>query len=119
MTGKGNPKLQAVAAEIETVLRRHDVTGLVLLGSPTHTDFLISPDASWTCAFTENTPEGKRLRLRSKRENYSSREEQRKVAAATVGVFLGWVDAITGLQRTLLEMVKATGWEVDHMSKEE
>lgn len=67
-------KLQNAMAEIKAILHREDITGCVMLVSPTHAEHLYEFGASWSiCSFDPVTGE---LRLKAKRADYPSAEAQ-------------------------------------------
>ena len=80
-----DPKLRAAMEDIKAVLRKHDVMGLAILASPTHSEFLCDPQATWSVAKIEAAPEGGHaIRFRSKRDDFPSREAQHAATEATV-----------------------------------
>lgn len=74
-----DPKLREAAEELKAVCRKYDCAGVVLLVSPTHAEFVNHLEASWSAIRAD----GNQVRIRCKREDFSSIEEQRKVVDAT------------------------------------
>ena len=66
-------KLKIAAAEIKMIMGRHDIGGFVSLVSKTHSEFRLE-FPSWSLAQFEN--DGKGVRIRSKLEDFQSKEEQ-------------------------------------------
>ena len=80
-----DPKLREAMEDIKAVLRKHDIMGCAVLASPTHSEFLCDPGASWSVARIENVGEGRYgIRFRSKREDWPSKEAQDEATTATV-----------------------------------
>jgi len=84
-----DPKLKAAAEEIKVVLKRHDIGAAVVLGSTTHTEFMLEISPSWSCAWME----GNVLRLRSKLKDYPTKAAQKKHLEDTVGLLMGFITA--------------------------
>lgn len=61
-------KLKQAKAEIEAVLSRYDLAGVVTLHTPGMTEFFYSIRPTYSCAWIE----GDALRLKSKRADYES-----------------------------------------------
>lgn len=80
-----DPKLREAMEDIKAVLRKHDIMGCAVLASPTHSEFLCDPSASWSVARIENLGDGRfGIRFRSKREDWPTKEAQEEATAATV-----------------------------------
>src|SRR6185295_20303666 len=110
-----DPILQTAADEITAILKKHDIGGYVLLGSKTNTHFVRKLDPTWTCLTYEG--EGV-LRMRSKREDYPSKEAQGETMRLTVGLLQGLVDAGVRDMETLQDLLKRVGKinPYDHVS---
>ena len=68
-----DPKLKEAVAEIIAVCRKHDIGGYFILASQTHAEFRYIMDPSWSCAWFEDSG---RLRIRAKRADFKTQEEQ-------------------------------------------
>lgn len=79
-----DPKLREAMEDIKAVLRKHDIMGCAVLASPTHSEFLCEPGATWSVAKIENINGEPGIRFRSKREDWPSKEAQDAATAATV-----------------------------------
>ena len=106
-------KLQEACDEISAILKKHDVAGCVILASPSHMHFRYEITPSWSCAKLQD--DNKAIRFMSKRENYSSAQEQKHAQEATIGMFTGFlqigekmVDDLGRLLAELSKMVNAT-----------
>lgn len=62
------PKLKEARAEIEAVLKRHDLAGMVLLHTPGMAEFFYDIRPSYSCCWIDEKQ--KMMRLRSKLEAY-------------------------------------------------
>lgn len=71
--------------EIEAVLAKHDLAGIVLIGSQTHSQFSYNLQPSWSCIKT--TPDGN-IRLLAKAKNPKDVEALR----LTVGTLASFAD---------------------------
>lgn len=80
--------LKEARAEIEAVLRRHDIVGHFVLCAPGFAEVSLVLGASWSKLQLEATPDGGAgIRLRSKAEEYGGdKERQRRELEASVGV---------------------------------
>lgn len=55
-----SPKLKMAAADIKAVLAKYDIAAIVVLQEPSHTEFFMQVDPSYSAAYLEN----QQLRLR-------------------------------------------------------
>lgn len=62
-----SPKLKRVMAEIDAILKREDIAGLVVLHTPGHAELLTRLDPSYSCAKIEANGQ---LRVRAKAEDF-------------------------------------------------
>lgn len=78
--------------EIKAVLARHDLAGMIVVQDAGESAFLLKIDPSWSCAKWEQTPEGVGIRIKAKRSDYPSKEEQDKAVGATAGMILSFIN---------------------------
>lgn len=96
--------------EIRAVLRKHDLAALVIIGSPTHTQFLIEPETSWSVAKFEQLPDGTTgMRIRAKHNDPPERREKLRL---TTGLVLGWIAGIDEVQKALQWMAMELGKKI-------
>jgi hypothetical protein len=100
-----DPKLKTAADEIKAIMRRHDIAGIVMLASPTHLEYLLTIDPSWSCCWMEEHAEGKLLRIKAKRADYPDLETQKKVLAESIGMLMGFIDCCNNTTRNLENVV--------------
>lgn len=105
-----NKDLIPVLDEISAVLKKHDVTGIIVVGNRTHCDFRMHVTATWSCAVVvkEEGTDREMVKVRSKREDYPSREAQVEVINHTVGTFVTFsdiLDRLNGNVKSLLVMI--------------
>lgn len=82
---ESDPKLKAAMEEIKPILAKYDCMATVLLASPTHSEFLFAPEASWSvCRWEPRADQPDVLRFRSKLEDFPNKEAQREVTENTV-----------------------------------
>ncbi len=79
-----DPKLREASEEIKAVLKKYDCTGFVALASPTNSEFLFEPTATWSVCRWEGQDPERQLRFRSKRVDFESKEAQDFATGATV-----------------------------------
>lgn len=96
-----DPKLKLAMEEIKAVLNKHDIAGMCFLASPSHTEFLIKLDATWTCFIHE----GGLLRLRALAKDFPNPAEHKKVIEKSLGVALGFMRTMEHTNQTLAAMV--------------
>jgi hypothetical protein len=75
-----DPKLKTAMAEIFTILKRHDLGGTVTLVSPTHSEFRVREDPSWSCCTIENESE---VRFQARRADFKTKEEWHRTIQLT------------------------------------
>lgn len=106
-----NPEILPVLDEISAVLKKHDMMGLVIVANPTHVDFRMEVEASWSCAKMEYTTvaDGRRavkgVRIRSKLAEYPSKEAQKETMTTTVGTFVSMTDAMAAMEENILMLL--------------
>lgn len=76
-----DPKLKEAMAEIKGILRKHDIAACVTLVSETHSEFYHGIDPSWSAAYFERE---QYLRIRAKRADFKTLEEQKRCVNLTV-----------------------------------
>lgn len=113
-----DPKLQAAMEEVKVILKKHDIGAVIVLGSQTHTEYLLELSPTWSCITIEDDG---LVRFRALRKDFASKEEQGKVITDSAGLLGGFMDnmelMLDGLKRLLLRLGKSV--EIDHMSKHE
>ena len=115
-----NKELDPVLAEIDAVLKKHDVMGLVLVSNKTHLDWRIHVEASWSCAKLERDKDGVAVRIRSKSTDFPSREAQKLCNEQTIGTFVTMIDAMRNISKQVEHLlvvvakhIKFTGMSMD------
>ncbi len=74
---------ERAAEEIKAILQNYDLAAMIVLQGPEELTFVNAISPSWSCArLNEETGE---LRIRAKREEFASREEQKRCVEATPG----------------------------------
>jgi phosphopantetheinyl transferase (holo-ACP synthase) len=85
-----DPKLIEAMEEIKAVLKKHDVAGVVILGSQSHAEYLFEVSPSWSCATLD---ENGLLHVRAIASEFGSKEARNKAVDDTVGMFVTLNDA--------------------------
>jgi hypothetical protein len=111
-------KLRQAAVEFRALCQKYDCAGFVLFVSPTHSEYVHHFSPSWSVAKIEGPD---RLRFRSKREDFVSKEEQDQKTGATAHMltsFLEWSRNAHGQMASVLTQlcehmnIKWTPWTV-------
>lgn len=113
-----DPKLKEAMAEINGVLMKHDIAGYIILVSPTHVEYAIRPDPSWSAMFWEGPKEEGRLRFRVKQAEIGDKEKARERTALTCHIVYQIRDmCFQGLKfaETMIKMVEKQ-IKVEHKS---
>jgi hypothetical protein len=101
-----NKEILPVLEEISAVLKKHDMTGLVIVGNRSHVDWRIEIEASWSCAWLERQPDSSLLlRVRSKRGDYPTQAAQNESLDRTVGTFVSFSDALVRLNENVEQVL--------------
>ena len=116
-----DPKLKTAMAEIKAVLTKYDIAGVVVLASESHMEYLNHVVASWSCATIEQSGRNVLVRVRAKREDFPSKEAQRKCVSDTIGMIMGFADAQEHCREQMLLLASKIGAQVpfDHRSTHE
>jgi len=101
--------------EIKVVLHKHDIAGVILLASPTHTEYLYEFSTTWSCAKLE----GPQLRIRAKREDFPTEEAHVKCVTETIGMLAGFGNVMARGLEAMTHVLKALGqqFEIAHEDK--
>lgn len=100
-----NKEIEPVLDEITAVLKKHDMVGIVMVGSRTHVDYRMNIEATWSCAWMEPCPEGIALRIRSKLSEYPDKAAQKKTLEETVGTFVTFTDVLKRIEEGLVRIL--------------
>lgn len=93
--------------EIEQILKKHDMTGLMIVGNETNVDWRLQVEASWSCAKSEPVP-GKNMsafRIKAKAEDFPNKEAQKKCVEATIGNFVSTIDVMDRIREQLVKIL--------------
>jgi len=115
-------KLTEAREEIKAVMKKHDVCGMVMLSSPTHTNYLFQLQTSWNCLVDEQDGDFKGVRFRCLRKDYPTKEAWQESQRVSVGVVMGFLDCAHDIREqlaTLVVMLAKHGVVAEHMSKSE
>lgn len=114
-----NPEILPVLDEISAVLKKHDMMGLVIVGNPSHCDWRMEVEASWSCARFEEQPDGKGvgIRVRSKRVDFASKWEQKRCLERTIGTFVTFQHWLKKMDEQLDPLLLAISKQVDFLGK--
>ncbi len=117
-----DPKLVALRKEIEALLAKNDTTGIILLASPTHSEFLLKLDASWTCLRPEPGPDPSiiGLRFRCKQSDFPTKEAWRAGMTSSFNCLLGFHTVLIKVREMIAGLIKAAAanqGEITHWDK--
>lgn len=83
------PRLKAARSEIEAVLRKHDLAGVVVLHTPGMSEFFYDIRPSYSCAWIDDV--GPTLRFKSKAADYAGDAQgQVRDQAATANMMVSF-----------------------------
>lgn len=108
-------KLKIAAAEIKMIMRKHDIGGFISLVSKTHSEFRLE-FPSWSVAQFEG--DGRGVRIRSKLEDFQSKEDQHTATELTAHFILSARDMaiMNGENLMTLGELLAEYMEIEHES---
>lgn len=117
-----DPNIDAAFDEIRKIVNRRDLSGVIFLGSKTHTQFDMMLPASWNGFIVREHEDGTAtlgVRIRSK--DCTSEEEARTLMAHTIGQLIGLLDTIRQPVDVLTKLTEtlAPNYLVSHTSTEE
>jgi len=112
-----DPKLITACQEIQAILDKHDIAGIVHVASTTHTHYLYVLSPSWSAARLEENE----LRVRAKVTEFPSVENQQKCLRDTVGMIAGFADSSYHTVEQLHDVLAALGqhMQIYHRSRHE
>lgn len=88
MSGTYDPKLRQAAAEIQEILKKHDIGAFMGLFSLTHTEFVFHIEPSWSMATFKRNPETGEV----EGFRFKQRIKQQAQSDATAGMFFNMRD---------------------------
>lgn len=101
-----DPKLREAAEEFRALCQRYDCAGVVLFVSPTNAEFVNHIHPSWSVATIEGND---RLRFRSKREDWPSKEAQDAATSASAHMLTSiveWSRQVNTSMRGVIEQLR-------------
>jgi hypothetical protein len=105
-----DPKLKEAMEEIKPILKKYDCMGALFLVSPTHAEYLYHLDASWSVIkFEYPRPDQVGFRIRSKKEDFPSKEAQHFATESTVHFLTSCLQFGRKLQHEMGELVTLLG----------
>jgi len=119
-----DPKLKIAAAEIEAILQKHDIAGIVMLQSPSHLEYIMAIAPSWSCCWIEDYGNGaKAMRVKAKREDFPSKAAHVEALGNSIGMILGFTDCCESMRRNLAAVAETiatkTKIEFSHYTQHE
>lgn len=88
-----DPKLREASSEISAIFKKYDIGGYVVLTSPTHVEFVLEVDPTWSCATWEDKQEG-RLRFKVSSKDMG-KERAHQLAEKTAHLVCGTRDMLS------------------------
>jgi hypothetical protein len=98
-----DPKLREAAEDFKALCEKYDCAGIVLFVSPTHSEFVNHISPSWSLVKFE-APD--RMRFRSKREDFPSKEAQHQATEATTHILTSTAEWARRLQSTMMSVLE-------------
>jgi uncharacterized coiled-coil protein SlyX len=109
-----DPKLKALAAEIQELLDRHKIGAYVALQSPNYAEYIIVFPA-WGCV----TKQDDRVRFYSKKADFPSPEAQKACVVATAGMIFQFEHMLTHDARQFAALARLLGehFDINHVTQ--
>lgn len=96
-------RLKIARTEIEAVLKKHDLAGVVVLHTPGMIEFFYDIQPSYSCAWVDES--ASRLRIKSKLEQYGGdAQAQQHDQAATANMLHGLAEDLNSASGMFLDM---------------
>lgn len=105
--------------EIKVILKKHDITGLVLLVSADAMEMYQEVEASWSCAYRDTDIVTGFPIIRIKTTDLSE-QIKKETLENTSGMFFGLVDGLNEaieLNEKIRQMLLKTGMEFSHITR--
>jgi hypothetical protein len=109
-------KLKEAMAEVQAVMKKHDVMGCVVLSSRDAMEYIIEPEATWSCAHLEKDERGTLLRVRTTGLALTT-EQKKQMLEDTLGAFFGFVDVMSGMNEQFKRLLDAMDMDMEHQTK--
>lgn len=106
-----SPKLKKAAAEINEILKKYDIAGVVLLHTPGHSEYLLKLDPSYSCAnMNEKTGE---VRLKATEAMYGKVKRDKMLEDTTnMVVCLAHIASMEAMNLINLQKMLETKFEI-------
>lgn len=119
-----DPKLMELGKQMRELMKKHDVTGLVILQSPAYMEYVCEVEASWCCCKWEKDDDGKTVgvRIQSNKNTEPDPVLRHRKLEDTVGMVYGTLDVLRKMQDQYFQLglaIAKTGMEVEHRSLDE
>lgn len=112
-------KLNAVRDEIDALLKKNDLCGIVVLTNQDSMCHKLAVQASWSCARWEKDEEGY-MGLLIQTPEHLPAEQKKELIENTLGMFFGLSDVVAFVQDQLERVKELAGrrFGVTHISKQ-
>lgn len=91
--------------EIKAVLKKHDVAGVVVAGTPNGGMFSMHVEPSWSCCKVVRKPGHIGLHIKAKPEDFPNRAEYDKCVDGTVATLISFTDMLGVMQEQIVMML--------------
>lgn len=118
-----NKNIAPVLDKISAILKEHDMAGVFCVADREGVDYRMDLEPSWMASrlIYETEADGRRavvgVHVRCKRENFSSKEEQKKVLEQTVGTFVTMTDVFRKLDENFMGLLGMIGSKIEFQGK--
>lgn len=103
----GNEKLLAARAEIEAILKRHDIAGHCVLHMPGFVEIFMDIEPSYSRMAVQRSEHGIAVRVRSKLADYGGdKDAQRRDLEATAGMVSMMAEVLAQETIAMLQMTQ-------------
>lgn len=112
-----NKELEPVLTELRAVLKKHDVTGLLIVGNKTHVDFTMEVEASWSCATIDMQDTQYGIRLKALAQDFPDKAKHNEVLADTIGMFVTFNDVMRHVSDNLGKLLIKIGGHIPFVGR--
>lgn len=111
-----DPAMAAAVEELRAVMKKHDIMGGMVLCTKERAGWSHFMSPSWSCIIED----GEAVRVRSKRGDYESQEQQNEHLALSIGGIMGMLNTITQVHENLAKLVAfiSTKVQINHVQSD-
>lgn len=103
--------------EIEAILKKHDMAGVIIMVKPQRANYSIRVDPSWSCITSGLAADGRQtIRARTTDKPVDQRKQ---LLEQTTGMLVGMVDTLEVIKGELAKVIRlvSTHFQISHVTK--